>query len=145
MAPSLQVLFDPHCSVLPNVSSANPGKRIKFVQSDVLDTYRDQFEPYVAFGCDMRSHYSGTLFRFPLRSPSLADQSRISKQVGEPLSGFLATSRVCTLHPLPSCRWPPPPGQQQQPLGCASPTCTGSAAFVSLRCAQHLLLQAADS
>ena len=90
MAPSLQVLFDPHCSFLPSVSSANPGKRIKFVQSAVLDTYQDQFEPYVAFGCDMRSHYSGTLFRFPLRSASLAEQSRISKQVGELPGGSLA-------------------------------------------------------
>lgn len=78
------VLFDPHCSFLPNVSSVNPGKRIKFVQSAVLDTYRDQFEPYATFGCDMRSHYSGTLFRFPLRSASLAEQSRISKQVYTP-------------------------------------------------------------
>ena len=90
MDPSLQVLFDPHCSFLPSVSSANPGKRIRFVRSAVLDTYRDQFEPYIAFGCDMRSHYGGTLFRFPLRSPSLAEQSRISKQVGEPQRGFLA-------------------------------------------------------
>ena len=91
MTLSLQVLFDPHCSFLPSVSSANPGKRIKFVQSAVLDTYQDQFEPYAAFGCDMRSHYSGTLFRFPLRSASLANQSRISKQVGELLRGVLAS------------------------------------------------------
>ena len=79
--PWMQVLFDPHGSYLPNVSSANPGKRIRFAQSPVLDSYPDQFEPYTAFGCDMRSMYQGTLFRFPLRSPALAQQSRISKQV----------------------------------------------------------------
>lgn len=37
--------------------------------------------PYQAFGCDMRSEFSGTLFRFPLRTPEAAAQSQISTQV----------------------------------------------------------------
>lgn len=33
------------------------------------------------FGCDMRKEYPATLFRFPLRTPAQAAESRISKQV----------------------------------------------------------------
>lgn len=48
-----------------------------------------QFDPYKAFGCDMRSHFDGTLFRFPLRSEALAADSRISKQVRDCLYATL--------------------------------------------------------
>ena len=142
VALSLQVLFDPHCSFLPSVSSANPGKRIKFVQSAVLDAYRDQFEPYAAFGCDMRSHYSGTLFRFPLRSPSLAERSRISKQVGELLRNSLAT--------LAHVHRPSPAQLQVAATTCTAAATSGpcqphSAPFSLLQCAQLLWLHAADS
>lgn len=74
------VMFDPHCKFLPRVSSANPGKRIDFVNSGALKMYKDQFTPYCAFGCDMESPYSGTLFRFPLRSEQQAAVSRLSRQ-----------------------------------------------------------------
>lgn len=75
------VMFDPHCKFLPRVSAANPGKRIDFVNTGALQMYGDQFAPYCAFGCDMESPYSGTLFRFPLRSELQAAVSRLSKQV----------------------------------------------------------------
>ena len=139
MGLSLQVLFDPHCSFLPNVSSVNPGKRIKFVQSAVLDTYRDQFEPYATFGCDMRSHYSGTLFRFPLRSASLEEQSRISKQVGA--EGFLGISRACAFS-LPCTaagdrlHW-----TAAAAFGRCQPHLHWQSFFALLRCAQLLLFQ----
>ncbi|PKA59238.1 E3 ubiquitin-protein ligase MUL1 [Apostasia shenzhenica] len=70
------VLFDPHGSYLPNVSAANPGKRLDYVSSKAICLYEDQFVPYCAFGCDMRKPFQGTLFRFPLRN---ADQAAISK------------------------------------------------------------------
>jgi hypothetical protein len=38
-------------------------------------------KPFMVFGADMRSHYNGTIFRFPLRSTEQAAHSRISKQV----------------------------------------------------------------
>ena len=73
------VFFDPHCKFLPNISAANPGKRIDFVTNDVLGQHGDQFSPFAAFGCDMRSHFDGTMFRFPLRTAEQAAVSRLSK------------------------------------------------------------------
>ncbi|XP_020581520.1 sacsin isoform X2 [Phalaenopsis equestris] len=75
------VLFDPHGSYLPNVSAANPGKRLDFVISSAISLYEDQFKPYCAFGCDMKNPFPGTLFRFPLRNADQAAVSKLSKQV----------------------------------------------------------------
>ena len=80
LAGSQLAIFDPHCEHLPNISAVNPGKRIDFVATSAQRDHPDQFEPYQAFGCDARSTFQGTLFRFPLRSPELAARSRISKQ-----------------------------------------------------------------
>ncbi|XVE66342.1 hypothetical protein DITRI_Ditri08aG0072500 [Diplodiscus trichospermus] len=74
------VLFDPQGFYLPNVSTANPGKRIDYVSSSALSIYRDQFLPYCAFGCDMKNPFSGTLFRFPLRNSDQAALSKLSRQ-----------------------------------------------------------------
>lgn len=75
------VIFDPQGVYLPNVSIANPGKRIEFVTSSALSLYKDQFLPYRAFGCDMKIPFAGTLFRFPLRNADQASNSKLSKQV----------------------------------------------------------------
>lgn len=74
------VLFDPQGVYLPNVSSANPGKRIEYVSSSAISVYKDQFFPYCAFGCDMKSPFAGTLFRFPLRNADQAARSKLSRQ-----------------------------------------------------------------
>lgn len=74
------VLFDPQGVYLPNVSTANPGKRIEYVSSSAISLYKDQFFPYCAFGCDMKSSFPGTLFRFPLRNADQASNSKLSKQ-----------------------------------------------------------------
>ena len=73
------VYFDPHAHFLPNVSSSNPGKRVDFVKNDVLAKNRDQFAPFIAFGCDARSEFRGTTFRFPLRTKAQASKSKLSK------------------------------------------------------------------
>ncbi|KAG8066703.1 hypothetical protein GUJ93_ZPchr0004g39583 [Zizania palustris] len=75
------VLFDPQGAYLPNVSAANPGKRIDFVRSSAITLYNDQLSPYCAFGCDMKTPFQGTLFRFPLRTAEQASLSRLSRQV----------------------------------------------------------------
>ncbi|XP_052152045.1 uncharacterized protein LOC127770389 isoform X1 [Oryza glaberrima] len=75
------VLFDPQGAYLPNVSAANPGKRIDFVSSSAITLYNDQLSPYRAFGCDMKAPFQGTLFRFPLRTAEQASLSRLSRQV----------------------------------------------------------------
>lgn len=74
------VMFDPQGVYLPNVSAANPGKRIEYVSSSAISLYKDQFFPYCAFGCDMKSPFPGTLFRFPLRNADQAAHSKLSKQ-----------------------------------------------------------------
>ncbi|XP_027359772.1 sacsin [Abrus precatorius] len=78
------VLFDPQGFYLPRVSAANPGKRIDYTGSSALSFYNDQFSPYCAFGCDMQSTFSGTLFRFPLRSADQAAKSKLSRQAYSP-------------------------------------------------------------
>uniref|UniRef100_A0A7N0RD15 RING-type domain-containing protein n=1 Tax=Kalanchoe fedtschenkoi TaxID=63787 RepID=A0A7N0RD15_KALFE len=75
------VLFDPQGAYLPNISSANPGKRIDYVSSSALSYYGDQFFPYCCYGCDMQTSFSGTLFRFPLRTADHAASSMLSRQV----------------------------------------------------------------
>lgn len=74
------VLFDPQGVYLPNISASNPGKRIEYTSSSAISLYKDQFSPYCAFGCDMRSPLHGTLFRFPLRNADQAARSKLSKQ-----------------------------------------------------------------
>ncbi|KAF2301860.1 hypothetical protein GH714_029944 [Hevea brasiliensis] len=74
------VLFDPQGAYLPNISTSNPGKRIDFVSSSAIALYKDQFSPYVAFGCDMKTSFAGTLFRFPLRNAHQAATSKLSRQ-----------------------------------------------------------------
>ena len=44
------------------------------------DSFKDQFAPFLHFGNDFKEQYKGTLFRFPLRTTSLARRSEISKK-----------------------------------------------------------------
>ena len=61
------VMFDPNCSSLPSVPPSQPGLKIGFQKTDLLSQFPDAFRPFLHFGCTLRSHYNGTLFRFPLR------------------------------------------------------------------------------
>ncbi|KAJ0674652.1 putative transcription factor C2H2 family [Helianthus annuus] len=74
------VLFDPQGDYLPNVSTLNPGKRIEYVTSSAISKYHDQLAPYIAFGCNMKTSFPGTIFRFPLRNKEQASTSKLSKQ-----------------------------------------------------------------
>lgn len=74
------VIFDPHCAYAPGANINQPGLRIKFPGSNLTDTFLDQFAPFNYFGCDCKSSYDGTLFRFPLRNSTLARTSEISKR-----------------------------------------------------------------
>lgn len=76
------VIFDPHATYVPQASVQHPGIRIKFTSagSHLLDQFPDQFTPYLHFGCDMKSRFSGTLFRFPLRSQVAARNSSIKSR-----------------------------------------------------------------
>ena len=73
------VIFDPHVKFLPGATRQQPGIKIRFVDTDLLSQFPHQFEPYTVFGCTLQQTFSGTLFRFPLRTADLARQSEISK------------------------------------------------------------------
>ncbi|KAA8533361.1 hypothetical protein F0562_033106 [Nyssa sinensis] len=74
------VMFDPHACNLPGISPSHPGLRIKFVGRKILEQFPDQFSPFLHFGCDLQHPFPGTLFRFPLRSASVASRSQIKKE-----------------------------------------------------------------
>ena len=57
---------------------------VNFLSPGLVDKYADQFAPYRAFGCDMRSEYDGTIFRLPLRTGAQAESSRIAKRACSP-------------------------------------------------------------
>lgn len=73
-------MFDPHASWLPGVTLAQPGIKIRFPSSPLVNHFPDSFQPYQVFGCDMQQRYNGTLFRFPLRTEELAPLSEIKPQ-----------------------------------------------------------------
>lgn len=77
-------MFDPHASYLPGVTLAQPGFKIRFPSSPLVDHFPDSFQPYKVFGCDMHSTYDATLFRFPLRSAEVAPASNIKPQAYTP-------------------------------------------------------------
>ncbi|KAF9174099.1 hypothetical protein BGX20_000948 [Mortierella sp. AD010] len=64
--------FDPKRECLPKVRTPDGwvrqgGTRSNFLKL-VSDIVSDQLQPYKGlFGCDMKSHYKGTIFRIPLR------------------------------------------------------------------------------
>lgn len=97
------VFFDPHCKFLPRANASNPGKRIDFVASRALETSKDQFTPYRAFGCDMERPFEGTLFRLPLRTPQQAQHSKLSRQAytADDMAALLTTFQARSLPPPP--------------------------------------------
>ncbi|OWZ18889.1 hypothetical protein PHMEG_0006950 [Phytophthora megakarya] len=80
-ASSLLMIFDPHATHLPGISAANPGIKIRFANTSIVQQFPDQFAPFKdVFGCDLEHHYRGTLFRFPLRNSNLAESSEIKRR-----------------------------------------------------------------
>ncbi|CAJ1409062.1 unnamed protein product [Effrenium voratum] len=85
---------------------AKPGIKLKFLKFDVLDQFRDQFEPYHGmFGCDLSSSTSfpETLIRLPFRTAESAKISEISDTVTSPegamafLKAFHAAAAECLI------------------------------------------------
>ncbi|XP_059447074.1 uncharacterized protein LOC132178626 isoform X3 [Corylus avellana] len=74
------VMFDPHACNLPGISPSHPGLRIRFAGRRILEQFPDQFSPYLHFGCDLQHPFPGTLFRFPLRTETVASRSQIKKE-----------------------------------------------------------------
>jgi hypothetical protein len=72
------VMFDPHTDYIPRATHQQPGLKLKFSGSKIIDQFQDQFAPYLFFGCNMKEYYYGTLFRFPLRS--INHNSKIKSQ-----------------------------------------------------------------
>ncbi|XP_042978918.1 sacsin isoform X3 [Carya illinoinensis] len=91
------VMFDPHACNLPGISPSHPGLRIRYVGRRILEQFPDQFSPYLHFGCDLQHPFPGTIFRFPLRTETVASRSQIKKEGYAPddvLSLFASFSEV---------------------------------------------------
>ena len=76
------VVFDPHCTHLPNASPHDPGKIIDFSTEGLAAQFPDTFAPYHVFGCETAAGtpFAGTIFRLPLRTAEQAAASRITKR-----------------------------------------------------------------
>ena len=75
------VMFDPHATHLPGATPARPGLKIQFAKGDLLAQFPDQFAPYAdVFGCDLKTKYDATMFRFPLRTEASAKTSEIKPE-----------------------------------------------------------------
>jgi hypothetical protein len=83
------VLFNLHtfCLVMPlympfslRLTVSSSFSFFCFEGSILPDSFPDQFSPFRYFGCDFKNQYKGTLFRFPLRTASLARRSEISRK-----------------------------------------------------------------
>jgi len=96
------VCFDPHAAFLPGVTPAQPGIKIRFPSSPLLEHFPDSFAPYRVFGCDLKGAYSGTLFRFPLRTERLATTSDIKPKAYSPedVQALFKAFREEALHAL---------------------------------------------
>ena len=71
------------CRYLPGVSAAQPGLKIAFQRAHLMDQFPDAFQPYQHFGCTLREHFPGTLFRcgpdaFQVRASRLPSLPAIS-------------------------------------------------------------------
>lgn len=65
--------------------------RIDFVQSQLAQKFPGQVAPYQGrFGCDMKSHYRGTLFRLPLRQVPSGAAAQTSGVFFEPWDVLMA-------------------------------------------------------
>jgi sacsin len=69
------VFFDPHCKF---VGKKREGVDVRFQAKESVKKFPDQYRPYQMFGCDMTSHFTGTLLRLPLRSEAQAGTSKLS-------------------------------------------------------------------
>ena len=69
-------VFDPHCKYVPCASDAKPGRMYKDIHKlkkkfpDVFPCYLEEFFPIK----------NATMFRFPLKSQEMAEESKISKK-----------------------------------------------------------------
>ena len=68
-------VFDPHCKYIPRSREAKPGRMFKNI-----DNLKKKFPDI--FPCYLENHFSikkATMFRFPLRSNKMAQESQISQ------------------------------------------------------------------
>jgi hypothetical protein len=78
------VFLDPHAKFLPEYgypSRKRRGIKINFKEKNFGSRFPDQCYPYMGIeGCDFTKKFKGTLFRLPLRTRKLAEQSKISRE-----------------------------------------------------------------
>ncbi|CAG8638947.1 3619_t:CDS:10 [Rhizophagus irregularis] len=101
--------LDPNAKYLP--AQGYPprrfrGNRFNFIDLEFKKHFPDQCYPYEALGCDFTKEFKGTLFRLPLRTSKLAEQSEISKKVlkiKEIFDNFQSNNEMLFLRNVESC------------------------------------------
>ena len=68
-------VFDPHCKFVPGATSRSPGRRF----TDINKLRRDFPDVFSCYPEELAPKDNVTIFRFPLRSETLAKESRVSE------------------------------------------------------------------
>jgi hypothetical protein len=97
--------FDPHAEHLPNSNVLQPGRMYRFLNQSLVDSFPEQFEPYMQqeLGCTMREEFNGTLFRLPLRTTNQVARSKIAQlhwpcdKIEKMLEQFMVEAPECLL------------------------------------------------
>ncbi|RIA96668.1 hypothetical protein C1645_707710, partial [Glomus cerebriforme] len=101
--------LDPNAKFLPALGyppRRHRGTRFNFIEQEFKNYFPDQCYPYEAFDCDFSKEFKGTLFRLPLRTSKLAEQSEISNrviQIKELLDTFQSNNEMLFLRNVESC------------------------------------------
>ena len=82
-------IFDPHCQYVPGATPVKPGRKLDNVNKEFWGSYLDLSRAYLQQGTPNfpeEVKFTGSLFRFPLRSTSeLVQKSKIVKEGSCPL------------------------------------------------------------
>ena len=63
------------------MNPSNPGKLVDYIANPaMIQSFKDQFSPYVSYGLDWSRPFNGTLFRLPLRTEKQSGTSLLSKK-----------------------------------------------------------------
>ncbi|CAG8565122.1 11422_t:CDS:10 [Rhizophagus irregularis] len=105
--------LDPHAKFLPEYgypSKKRKGVKINFMKTDFGSKFPDQCYPYMAIeGCDFTKEFKRTLFRLPLRTRALAEDSKISQgeikinNIRKKFSNIQSNKEMLFLRNIESC------------------------------------------
>ncbi|CAI2171668.1 19815_t:CDS:2, partial [Funneliformis geosporum] len=106
------VFIDPSAKYLPAQGSPPRkcgGMKCNFIEKEFKKNFPEQCLPYEVMGCNFTEEFKGTLFRLPIRTSKLAEQSEISnqpvdiKKIFQLLSEVQSNKEMLFLRHIESC------------------------------------------